>query len=165
MLMLSALLSAAIHSSNPQLPPKEVARYTSWVIEEAREHSLDPWVFHAIIHRETHWTATAVRHERDGSCSVGLGQINTRCNSSDIKVLLNPRNNLSRMGYFLARIRRMCRKGCAELGWLRRYNPGDADYLHAVQAAVRSCHEHTESAVSRVRPDLRPSGVRVHSTD
>lgn len=155
------LLSAAIQHSNPHLSHRERDRYASWVLEEAREHSLDPWIFPALINRETHWTATALRHEADGSCSVGLGQINVRCSSPEVVALQQPHANLHRMGAFLSRIRASCTHDCENLGWLRAYNPGDAEYLSAVQAAVRNAHaQDGQPAVRRVRAHLHASRVR-----
>ena len=163
--MLNALLlSAAIQASNPSLPPQRRDKFTNWVLEEARERNLDPWVFQAIIHQETRWTATAVRREHDGSCSVGLGQINTRCGSEEVATLLNPHNNIKRMGKFLSRIRRACRRDCAGLGWLRAYNPGDAAYLAAVQAAVRSAHaQDGQRIVQGARAPVHVSRMQVHA--
>jgi hypothetical protein len=107
-----------------------------------------------------------VRRERDGSCSVGLGQINTRCGSSDVEILLSARNNISRMGYFLARIRRACRRDCANLGWLRAYNPGDPAYLAAVQAYVRNAHaQDGQRVVQRTRTTVHVPRVRVQTAD
>src|ERR1700727_1702240 len=166
MLMISVLLAAAIQHSNPRLPPQDRAHYASWVQEEASAHSLDPWIFHALINRETRWTATAVRHERDGSCSVGLGQINVHCTASAMQPLLDPHANLRRMGSFLARIRSACRRDCDNLGWLRAYNPGNAEYLSAVQADVRKHHaEDGQQAVRRVRAVVYAPGVRLHAAD
>ena len=154
-MLMTALLAAAIQASNPQLLPQDSRRYASWVYAEASARKLDPWVFHALINRETHWTATAVRHEHDGTCSVGLGQINVPCTAPAMQPLLDPHVNLRRMGHFLARIRGAC-----------RHDPGDAEYLSAVQADVRKHHaEDGQPPVRRVRADMRVSGVRVQAAD
>jgi hypothetical protein len=166
MLMVSVLLAAAIQHSNPRLSPRDRAHYASWVREEARAHNLDPWIFHALINRETRWTATAVRHEGDGSCSVGLGQINVPCTAVAMQPLLDPRTNIHRMGSFLAKIRGACTRGCASLGWLKQYNPGNAEYLSAVQADVRKHHaEGGEQVVRGARAVVHLPRLRVQAAD
>jgi hypothetical protein len=92
---------------------------------------------------------------------VGLGQINVRCGSPDVAVLRQPRENLRRMGAFLSHIRTSCTHDCENLGWLRAYNPGDAEYLSAVQAAVRKAHaQDGQPTVRRVRTHLHAPRVR-----
>lgn len=163
---MTALLAVAIQVSNPRLPQQDSRRLASWVYEEARARRLDPWVIHALVNRETHWTASAVRHESNGTCSVGLGQINVPCTAAAMQPLLGPHVNLRRMGHFLAGIRAACRHDCDGLGWLRAYNPGDAEYLSAVQADVRKHHaEDGQPPVRRVRADVHVSGVRVQAAD
>lgn len=166
MLKILALLVAAIQHSNPHLPPPDRDRYAHWVQAEARAHLLDPWIFVALINRETHWTATAVRHEGDGSCSVGLGQINVRCTAPAMQPLLDPRINLRHMGTFLARIRDACTHDCTNLGWLKQYNPGNAEYLSAVQADVRKHHaQDDQPALQTARAHVRVPRVQLQTTD
>ena len=137
---LALLLSLAIQASNPKVQPREARLYARWVLREAAAQHADPWVFQAIIARETRWTPTEVRHETDGSCSVGLGQINVDCAPRIVAPLLDPRTNIRRVGAVLAHLKSSCRHDCQDLGWLRAYNPGSAAYFEAVLAAVQRYH-------------------------
>jgi hypothetical protein len=134
------LLALAIHQANPALPEETRYRYAAWVLADAKQHQLDPWVYVAIVRRETRWTTGITRYEFNGSCSVGLGQINVPCDTPDLVQLLDARTNLRRMGTFLTHLRSTCQNDCQNLGWLRAYNPGSAEYFTAVRDAVRTFH-------------------------
>ena len=161
--MLSKLVLAlvlAIQSTNPLLSTQTVRRYATWVAKEAEAHSLDPWLFPAIVRRETHWSTLEVRHESDGTCSVGLGQINGPCTRQAVLPMLDPHKNIRRMAEYLAHFRATCRTDCGDLGWLRAYNPGSPSYFEAVREAVHQYHAQApQPAVRRVRPRLHTPGV------
>jgi hypothetical protein len=143
-MLLELALMAAIHKTNPELPSSTTRQYAQWVLAEAKKTSLDPWLFQALIHRESRWHPTVVRHERDGSCSVGLGQINGPCKPAVVAPMLDPHANIQRMGAFLSGARDRCRTDCGDLGWLRAYNPGDQVYLQAIKKAVANYHGETQ---------------------
>ena len=154
--MLSSLvLALAIRASNPAVSPDRAQVYAKWVQHEAARRHLDPWLFQAIIDRETRWTPQAIRHESDGSCSVGLGQINGSCVESNTSALLDPHINIERMGLMLSRMRSSCRHDCEHLGWARAYNPGSPAYFEAVRKAVDAYHgQSPEPVVHRVRTEM-----------
>lgn len=163
--MLTALvLAQAIQHTNPALSKETARQYASYVLTASKKHSLDPWIFQSIISRETRWQSVLVRREADGSCSVGLGQINGRCTEAVMAPLRDPRVNIFRMGTFLAHLRSTCRTDCQDLGWLRRYNPGSAAYLAAIQEAVRTHHaQDGQSAVLRVPAQVPAPRVLRHA--
>jgi hypothetical protein len=157
-MLMEVLLALAIRQVNPSLPDDRTYRYAAWVLRDAKNHNLDPWIYVAIAGRETRWTTGITRYEFDGSCSVGLGQINVPCNSPDLVPLLDARSNIRRMGVFFDRIRKECRHDCTDLGWLRAYNPGDHVYFAAVRDAVRTYDaKASQSAVLRVPPRVHTS--------
>lgn len=134
------MIAMAIHSINPVLPDATVRDYAATVVEQADRHALDPWLIVEIVHRETHWIPTLpVRHEHDGSCSVGLGQINVPC-GPQMAPLLEPHANLRRTASVLDKLRGHCMKDCGGLGWVRAYNPGSKVYGPAIVAAVKARH-------------------------
>lgn len=155
-------LALAIRQTNPKVDHARADKYAAWVVEEADKRALDPWLFQAIIYTESRWTARVVRVEGDGSCSVGLGQINlARCEKDKIEELKEPQTNLQRMGEFLERIRSTCRYKCDGLGWLRAYNPGSKKYVPAVAAALERYHARFDEQSSRraLRVDVHASGM------
>src|ERR1039458_4096639 len=133
-------LALAIQGSNSHIPPATVTLYATQAEHIAKARHLDPWLLEALVERETRWTATAVRHEANGSCSAGLGQINGPCRAGFIQPLLDPRVNLLRTARFLVHLRDGCRTACQALGWLRGYNPGSPGYLEAIREAVKKHH-------------------------
>ena len=155
-MLIRLALAVAIQASNPSVPSETARTYATWVTHEAEEHHLDPWIFQAIIHRETRWTPGLTRHEVDGSCSVGLGQINVPCNNPRAKKLLDPHENIKRMADFLDGAKRECRTDCVNLGWLRAYNPGSHDYFVAIRDDVRRHHAQSRKSA------LLPVPARMH---
>jgi hypothetical protein len=146
-------LVAAIRDVNPALTPDTAKDYAAWVVEASQQSDIDPWVFHAIIKHETKWTASGIRHENDGSCSIGLGQINVgNCRSSKVKTLLDPHYNLLLMGEFLYYVKGFCRRNCSKLNWLRAYNPGDPRYVSMVESHIRYCKS-TYTSKQAVNPE------------
>jgi hypothetical protein len=136
-MLVEAALVLAIQHTNPEVPRRRARQYATRIQAEAKTYDLDPWVFVAIIDRETRWVPRLVRHEADGSYSVGLGQINVH-STKEVRPLRQGRTNIARMGWFLNHIRATCRSDCEDLGWLRAYNPGSAVYFTAVREQVRT---------------------------
>jgi len=130
-------VAIAIHSINPALPEPTAREYAAEVV---RQGDLDPWLLVEIIHRETHWIPDLVRHEQDGSCSVGLGQINGSCLQAFVTPLLDPHANIRRVADVLRWLRGHCRTRCEALGWVRSYNPGSRTYGAAIIKAVQKRH-------------------------
>lgn len=148
-----------IQKTNGALTAAKSKQYASWVMEEASKNDIDPWVFHSIVWVESRWTARVVRKEQDGSCSIGLGQINVRCDSKQVEVLQDPRENLKKMGTFLSGIKTTCKHDCAGLGWLKAYNGGDRNYVpKKVEPIVQRCH------AAYVEPAVRTIPARVLSS-
>jgi len=151
-MLIELALAQAIRQSNPGLSEARAAQYAEWVFHEAHTNKLDPWLIQAIVHRETHWRSGSVRHENNGSCSVGLGQVNTRCDEASVQPLLNPQYNLHRVGRLLSLMRSLCKKDCKRLGWVRMYNPGSREYLAAIKEAVKNYHaQNGQPSVLRVQ--------------
>ncbi len=137
---MSLLLSIAlaIASVNPEAPAE---RYASWVLEVAEPRGLDPWLVFEIVRRESRWASDVVRGEENGTCSVGLGQVNGPCvRATWVRPMLDPHANLRKTAEVLAAKRQACRNSCGGLGWVRGYNPGDKSYAPAVIAAVAAHH-------------------------
>jgi hypothetical protein len=135
-------------------------KYAVWVLADAKQYHLDPWIFVAIVQRETRWVNGLVRYESNGSCSVGLGQINLSCDSPEIAPLRDARTNLQRMGQFLNHIRSSCKNNCRDLGWLRAYNPGSAEYFNSVREVVRVYDaQDGEPFVLRLPDGMHSSGL------
>jgi hypothetical protein len=133
-------LALAIHHINPMLPQSTVREFASEVALQADRHALDPWLIIELVHRETHWIPSLVRHEKDGTCSVGLGQINVQCR--DVKPFLEPHANLRRTAFILNRLRERCKLQCAGSSWLAGYNRGSHGYATSILTAA-SAHHHT----------------------
>jgi Transglycosylase SLT domain len=129
-------IALAIMAINPIMPAPQVRELSAVVIEQSMDKSIDPWLIVELVRKETHWIPSAVRHETDGTCSVGLGQINTSCALEHMRPLLDPVTNLRRTASILAAAKRACREDCGGGMWLRAYNPGDSAYAPAILAAV-----------------------------
>jgi hypothetical protein len=165
-MLIEAALALEIHRTNPALPAGTVRQYAAWVLEEARARDFDPWLFHGVIVIESRWTAGVVRVEGNHTCSVGLGQINVRCDGRHIAPLKEPRANLRRMGAMFDALRHACVTLCDEAGWLRGYNPGDGTYTRRVLAILSRCHVlYSEPALCRVHPHMHVSGLRGEAVD
>lgn len=153
-------LTVAIQTTNHHVPRSTARTYARWVAQESRAHHLDPWVFLAIVRRETQWVPAAIRHENDGTCSVGLGQINVPCVPQRVAPLIDPHRNIQRMGQFLEQLKTTCRVNCKNLGWLRGYNPRSLDYFEAVRDSVLTYDAHdSQPALQRVPTRMHPSRV------
>lgn len=160
-MVLELSLVLAIRQTNPKVTEPTAERYAAWVVEEATKRDLDPWLFQALIYKESRWTATALRREGDGSCSVGLGQINTVCEQEKIAPLQDPQANIQKMGEFLFNIRARCHRDCGGLRWLRAYNPGDRGYVATIEEAVKRYHAHhpEEPRVRAVQSEVHDPGL------
>jgi hypothetical protein len=161
-MILEAALALEIQRVNPRLPECTVDRYAQLVVDEAQKRGVDPWVVFALVTVESRWISSAMRYEGDGTCSVGLGQINVRdCASDRVEKLKNPYTNLrvvvGRLGY----LQDFCKRDCAGLGWLRGYNPGSRRYVSFVVQAMtaREKYEDRESDVSEVHIEVYSSGM------
>lgn len=141
-MIVEAALAMEIQRTNPKVPEPRANEFAGWVVEEANRNNIDPWLIHGIVHIESRWTPGVVRHENDGSCSIGLGQINVlHCESAKIKPLRDPRENLHRMSDFLSTIRNACLKNCEGYKWLRFYNYNNKHYVTGlVGPVVDRCH-------------------------
>jgi hypothetical protein len=158
-MLVETALMLEIQRTNPKVPEPQARKFASWVLEEADRNNLDPWLFHGIVYIESRWTPGVVRREEDGSCSIGLGQINVRrCEASKVQPLRDPRENLRRMGDFLSTIRDSCLKNCQGLKWLRFYNYNNKRYVTGlVGPVVDRCHAAYDEK------DEQPSPEHVHS--
>lgn len=164
-MLVEIALSLAIRHSNPSISETTANTYAQWVVEEATTRELDPWIFQAIVHQETRWTPGLVRHETNGSCSVGLGQINGKCDIASVTPLKDPHANIKRMGAVLTYFRSTCRSKCEDLGWLRAYNPGSPAYFAEIREAIRKYHaQNGQSAVLRLSAGVHAPGMFWKST-
>lgn len=159
-MLVEAALALEIHRINPSVSQQKSVVYAHWVMEEAEPRGIDPWIFHSLIYQESRWTPSVVAHEKNGSCSVGLGQINVSCNSPQVALLKQPRENLRRMGSFLGKLKTGCKERCEELGWLRGYNPGSPQYLVEIRKRVDENHaRYRESTLREVPARVLLAGV------
>jgi hypothetical protein len=142
-------LALAIGSTNHALPPRKVRELAAVVVEQASQGQLDPWLIYEIVYRESRWTPSALRREWDGTCSVGLGQINTRCDKGFIAPLFDPVVNLRKIGEYLVHFRKTCSHECENGMWLRGYNPGSSTYAPEILAKVSKHHHPRASARQR----------------
>jgi hypothetical protein len=131
-------VALAIHQINPALPQAQARDFAAEVVSLGDRQALDPWLLVEVVRTETRWTPGLVRHEHDGSCSVGLAQINVDCDST--APLLEPHANLRQAAKTLASLRRTCKRSCGGGLWLRGYNPGSSTYAPAILAAVKRRH-------------------------
>jgi hypothetical protein len=145
-MLIEVALALEIRTTNPKLTAETSQQYANWVVEEAADRGLDPWLLHGLVSVESAWTASAVNHEKNGTCSVGLGQINTGCSKEQLAKYQDPRTNLHKIGEYLAGMQKSCTKDCKNNGWVRAYNPGSKDYyLRQIRAIVARCHKEYDS--------------------
>ena len=145
---LALQLALAIQTANHSLPARQARRLAAVVMEQSAERQLDPWLLYELVYRESRWTPTALRREWDGTCSVGLGQINVACDKDAIAPFFDPVVNLRKIGEYLEHFRKSCKQDCEGGLWLRGYNPGSSTYAPAILAAVAKRHHpgaHTEA--------------------
>lgn len=131
-------LALSVMLTNPGLNNTQAEIYSRWVLEFSNKNDLDPWLVEALISKESRWKATAVRRETNGSCSVGLGQINlTVCDPVKVTALQDPLYNIRRTAKHLALAREICpkikaEKKCSQGKWIGLYNPGNRTYASDV---------------------------------
>lgn len=98
----------------------------------------------AVVHVESRGQAGIVRHETNGSCSVGLGGVNVPdCDPVAVAHLQQAQANLRASAVILRAGRRWCaehpaHKVCRASGPIGMYNPGDKAYRVKVRAAQRA---------------------------
>jgi len=141
MIRLAVQIALAIHQINPLLSVHTSRSYAAAFVAASKRNGIDPWLLVEVVHRETRWIPTLVRHEHNGSCSVGLGQVNGSCEASFVLPLLGARRNLRRSARILGQLRSHCTSDCAAMAWLRGYNPGSPSYAPTILEAVRRRHE------------------------
>lgn len=139
--------------------------YSQAVVQSAAKEKVDPWLVEAIIFNESRWRSGSFRQESNGTCSVGLGQINVPdCNPDRIARLKEPETNIGQVARFLVRIQELCprvwpKKKCVHGGWVGLYNSGDPTYAKRVLLRTKEHARHRESHLRAVRPGLHASGV------
>ncbi len=131
-------LALSILVTNPGLNPVQAEVYSKALVEQAEKNNLDPWLMEALISKESRWNAMALRREENGSCSVGLGQINlVVCDPVKVTWLQAPLENIRRTARHLAMGREICpkiksEKKCSQNAWVGLYNPGNRTYASDV---------------------------------
>src|SRR6266404_7552652 len=139
---LGIALALAISASNPGVSLTLATSYSTVLVTEARKNELDPWLPYAIIRHESRWSANVLRQETDGSCSVGLGQINVPgCDPARMAPLRDPAENIRRTTKLLHLMKMLCpkvwrKKKCVQGGWIGLYNPGDSFYSKTILLLV-----------------------------
>ena len=119
------------------------------MVQSAAQEKVDPRLVEAIIFNESRWVAGAFHAESNGTCSVGLGQINVvDCDPAKMAALRDPVVNIRRVAAHLAAIKKFCPKvrpykKCVRRGWIGLYNPGDPTYARRVlRRAQQRAHRH-----------------------
>lgn len=159
-MLLEAALMLEIQRTNPKVTPETAKNYAGWVLEEAADKEIDPWVFHAIIYIESRWSWWALRREQDGTCSVGLGQINVKCDSERAKELRDPRTNILAVGEFLGHLKDRCHRRCDNLNWVVPYNAGNPCYIGWVRKRVGDEHaRYPQPTLPEVQAGLHLEGL------
>jgi len=127
-------LALAIHLV-AGLPERQSRQYADLVHQATRDNEIDPWMVLGIIQTESRFHRSVVRHERDGTCSVGLMQVNIKdCSEALMAELQDPAVNIRRgVGIMLAG-RRYCyvNRGKCPKGPIGIYNPRSKEYASRV---------------------------------
>lgn len=114
------------------------------IFVEAKAMQQDPWTMAAIVFTESRGVASAIKHESNGSCSVGLAGINVPdCDPVAVDHLLQAQANLRTQAVILAKGAAWCREHpttatCRRGGAVAQYNAGDKGYAKRVRAAARA---------------------------
>jgi len=104
-----------------------------------RRYGLPPGLLQAVVWSESRWQPTAMGANRNGSCDVGLGQVNVPgCDPLRVAELVNPDVNLRAAASILRASARACtqqpgRVGCSVCPW-GRYNPHSLGWCARVEA-------------------------------
>ncbi len=139
---LIAALALLIQAANPSLAPSRSQDYSQALVQFAEQEGVDPLLVESVIFHESRWRSSAFRKENNGSCSVGLGQINIPgCDPTKIALLKNPLTNIRRVVRHLSLCREVCPKArkpkkCVHHGWVGLYNPGDPTYVARIMRRV-----------------------------
>jgi len=105
---------------------------------EARAQGQDPWTMAAIVFVESRGNPSVVKHELDGSCSVGLAGINVPgCDEVAVEHLKLAQANLRAQAVILKKGAEWCRAHaktapCRRGGAVAQYNAGDKGYAARV---------------------------------
>ena len=95
----------------PALVLKALGPWMALIFSTAAEAKVDPYTLGAIVYLESRGQAHIVSKERNGSCSVGLGQVNVPdCAPERISALRAPAYNLRVSAQILRANERWCRK-------------------------------------------------------
>jgi hypothetical protein len=165
-MLLETALMMEIQRTNPKVPAETAQKYTWWVMDQAQVREIDPWVFHAIIHIESRWSWWALRREQDGTCSIGLGQINAKCDSPKAKELRDPKANIEAVGEFLGHLKDRCHLRCDNLNWVVPYNAGNPQYIGWVRKRVGDEHaRYPQPALPDLPPRMHLEELRRDETD
>ena len=84
------------------------------IVSTAKEEGVHPRTLAAIVYMESRGQAGVVGRERDGDCSVGLGQIKGSCAPERLARLQDPSVNLHTAAKILKANERWCRKHVRE---------------------------------------------------
>lgn len=105
---------------------------------EAKAQGQDPWTMAAIVFTESRGNPSVVKHELDGSCSVGLAGINVPgCDEVAVEHLKLAQANLRAQAVILKKGAEWCREHpktapCRRGGAVAQYNAGDKGYAARV---------------------------------
>ena len=128
--------------------------YSSYLVKEARSSSLDPFIFFAIVKMESRWHSSAIGHEKEGSCWVGLGQIRVPgCDPEKVQPLYEPLYNLHRSAIVQREAKKWCKLHVCKGGWLRLYN-NSSKYVVEVLRIAKESRRAKQSTVGTVRGRL-----------
>lgn len=132
-MILEVALGLAIAKSQPSMPPHQVKQYSTVIAEESRKKHLDPWVFYAIVHSESRFVSSAINHNPNGDCAVGIAQILVKnCEKEKVAVLLDPVTNLRRSAFIQQAAMKWCKSHSCKHGWLMLYN-NSREYVSLVR--------------------------------
>lgn len=115
-----------------------------FIVTEAKAVGVDPLKLAAIVHTESRGQAGVVRHETNGSCSVGLGGVNVPdCDPVAVAHLQQAQVNLRAAAVILKRGEDWCRDhpawaACRRGGPIAMYNPGDRAYPKRVMVTMKA---------------------------
>lgn len=126
--------------------PSVFAGALAWLVAatlHAAAMQQDRYTVEAIIHAESRGDATVVKHETNGSCSVGLMGINVPdCEPVQVEHLLSPEANIRAGTAILKQGAFFCREhpknaACKRGGAIALYNPGDKEYARRIRRVRR----------------------------
>lgn len=125
------------------------------ICTEAKPLSIPCDELAAVVFVESRGQAGIVRHETNGSCSVGLGGVNVPdCDPVAVAHLQQAQANLRASAVILRAGRRWCAEHpghgvCRRSGAIGMYNPGDKAYRVKVRAAQRAIRSLMRASATR----------------